>query len=101
MCVREDCRQYEGETIYKFVMVICRYLWILVFVWALVFSGLIYYQSSSLDCSGLTQKIHMRKFTVHQGLVSIMGNDRFHDQRPLDKLRWKCQGPGVRADTQW
>ena len=61
MCVREDCRQYQGETIYKFVMDICKYLWILVFVWALVFCGLRYGQSASLDCSGAIQKIHMRK----------------------------------------
>ena len=61
MSVREDCRQYQGETIYTFEMVICKYLWILVFVWALVFSAFRYYQFASLDCSGVTQKIHMRK----------------------------------------
>ena len=72
MCVREDCRQYQGETICTFGMVICRYLWILVFVWALVFSGLRYYQSASIECNGVTQKIHMRKIEVDQGLVSIM-----------------------------
>ena len=71
------------------------------FVWALVFSGLRYYQSASIECNGVTQKIHMRKIAVDQGLVSLMENDRFHDQRPLDKPKWKCQGPGVRADTQW
>ena len=72
MCVREDCMQYPGETMWGVVMVICKYLWILVFVCALVFSGLRYYQSASFDCNGATQKIHMRKFDVHQGLVSIM-----------------------------
>ena len=72
MSVREDCRQYQGETIYAFVIVIYRYLWILVFVWALVFSGLRYYQSASIECNGVTQKIHMRKIEVDQGLVSIM-----------------------------
>ena len=100
MSVRADCRQYQGETICTFVMVICRYLWILVFVWALVFSGLRYYQSASLDCNGVTQKIHMTEICTVHGLVSIIENDRFHDQRPLDKPKWKCQGPGVRADTQ-
>ena len=72
MCVREDCRQYPGETIYGFVMVICKYLWILVFVWALVFCGPRYDQSASIECNGVTQKIHMRKIEVDQGLVSIM-----------------------------
>ena len=81
-------------------MFLCKYLWILVFVWALVFSGLRYYQSASIECNGVTQKIHMRKFAVAQGLVSIMEKDRFHDQRPLDKPKWKCQGPWVRADAQ-
>ena len=59
MCVIEDCRQYQAETICTFVMVICKYLWIRVFVWALVFSGLRYYQSASIDCRGVIQKIHM------------------------------------------
>ena len=45
----------------KSEMVICRYLWILVFVWALVSSGLRYYQSASIECNGATQKIHMRE----------------------------------------
>ena len=66
-CVREDCRQYQGETIYAFVMVICPYLWINVFVWALVLCGIRYYQFASLDCSGVIQKIHMRKIRRHQG----------------------------------
>ena len=61
MCDREDSRQYQGETICTFGMVICRYLWILVFVWALVSSGLRYDQSASIECNGVTQKIQMRK----------------------------------------
>ena len=61
MCVREDCRQYQGETIYSFEMVIGTYLWILVFVWALVFCELRYDQSASIECNGVTQKIHMRE----------------------------------------
>ena len=66
-CVREDCRQYQGETIYAFVMVICSYLWINVFVWALVFCGIRYYQFASQDCSWFIRKIHMRKIRLDQG----------------------------------
>ena len=72
MCVREDCRQYQGETIYSFEMVICRYLWIYVFVWALVFCEPRYDQSASIVCNGVTQKIHMRKIEVDQGFFSMM-----------------------------
>ena len=61
MCVREDCRQYQAETICKFEMVICKYLWILVFVWALVFCEPRYDQSASIEYNGVTQKIHTRK----------------------------------------
>ena len=82
-------------------MVISKSFWIVVFVWALVFCEPRYDQSASIECNGVTQKIHMRKFAVGQGLVSLIENDRFHDQRPLDKPKWKCQGPWVRADTQW
>ena len=72
MSVREDCRQYQGETIWGFVMVICKYLWIYVFVWALVSSGLRYYQSASIECNGVTQKIHMRKIERIQGFIIMM-----------------------------
>ena len=53
-------------------MVIGTYLWILVFVWALVFCEPRYDQSASIECNGVTQRIHMREIEVHQGLVSIM-----------------------------
>ena len=52
-CVREDCRPYQGETIYAFGMVIWWYLWINVFVWPLVFCEPRYGQSASMDCSGV------------------------------------------------
>ena len=53
ICVREDCGQYPGETMCSFGMVIWWYLWINVFVWALVFCGPRYGQSASMDCSGV------------------------------------------------
>ena len=60
ICVREDCRQYQGETMCIFVMVFHQYLRIDQFVWARVLLGTRYYQSAFVDCSGVIQKIHMR-----------------------------------------
>ena len=68
----EDCMQYQGENIYAFVMVFHQYIWMLVFVWARVWSDTRYYQSAPLDCSGTIQKIHMRKIRLEQGVVSMM-----------------------------
>ena len=52
ICVREDCGQYQGETIYDFVMVFHQYLRIGQFVWDLVLYGTRYYHCASVDCSG-------------------------------------------------
>ena len=52
-------------------MVIHEYLKIDVFVWALVFCGIRYYQSASMDCSGAIQKIQMRKIRRQQGQVHL------------------------------
>ena len=41
-------------------MVFHQYLWINVFVWALVFCGIIYYQYASMDSSGVIQEIHTK-----------------------------------------
>ena len=57
---------------YIFVMVYHQYLRIGEFVWARVLCGTRYYQSASVDCSGVIQKIHMRKIGLVQGLVSMM-----------------------------
>ena len=54
ICVREDCGQYQAETMYIFVMVFHEYLRIGQFVWDLVLLGTRYYQSASVDCSGMT-----------------------------------------------
>ena len=64
ICGREDCRQYQGETMCKFVMVFYQYLRIGQFVWARVLSGTRYYQSASMDCSGVIRKIHRREGEV-------------------------------------
>ena len=64
ICVREDCRQYQGETIYGKVVFDCPYLWIAQFVWARVLCVHSEYESASLDCSGVIQKIHRRKIRL-------------------------------------
>ena len=64
---------------YTFVVVFHQYLRIHKFVWARVLCGTRYYQSASLDCSGVIQKIHMRKIEIRQGPVHDAYYDRFHD----------------------
>ena len=61
------------------VMVYHQYLRIHKFVWARVLCGTIYYQSVSLDCSGVIQKIQMRELGVIQGTANDDKDDRFHD----------------------
>ena len=69
---RVDCGQYQAETIYDFVMVFHQYLRIGQLVWALVLCGIRYYQSASVDCSGVIQKIHVSELEVRQGFVRMM-----------------------------
>ena len=69
ICVREDCRQYQAETICKILMVFHEYLRISKFVWARVLCGTRKYQSASVDCSGVIQKINTQKIRRDQGLV--------------------------------
>ena len=54
------------------VMYFHQYLRIGEFVWARVLCGIRYYQSASLDCSGVIKKIHMREIEVHQGIECMM-----------------------------
>ena len=85
ICVREDCGQYQAETMCNFVMVFHQYLRIDQFVWALIFCGIRYYQFASWDCSGVIKKIHMRKIRLQHGQSTWSDFDRFHAQRALDK----------------
>ena len=78
MCVKEDCRLRPNETTYAFAMVIRPYLWINVFVWALVLCGPRKHHSASVDYSGVIQKIHRRKIRRDQGVAHIVRIDRFH-----------------------
>ena len=68
ICVREDCGQYQAEIMYTFVMVFHQYLRIDQFVLDLVLCGTRYYQSASVDCSGVIQKMNMREIEMLQGL---------------------------------
>ena len=52
-------------------MVIHQYLWIDQFVWALVFCGIGYSQSVSMDCSGVIQNIHMRKIRLRKAQMHL------------------------------
>ena len=72
ICAREDCRQYQCETLCIFVMVFHQYLRIGQFVWDLVLLGTRYYHCASVDCSGVIRKIHMREIEVEQGLACMM-----------------------------
>ena len=59
--VREDCKPRPKKTMYISVMVSLQHLRIPTIVWARVLLGARYYQVASVDCSGVIQKIHMRK----------------------------------------
>ena len=78
-CVKEDCRQNQGETIYDFVMVFHQFLRIDQFVWALVLCGIRYYQFASWESSGVIRKIHMRKIGRRQGRSTWWKFDTIHD----------------------
>ena len=97
---REDCRPRPGETICRIWSVFHQYLWINVFVWARVLCGTRKYESASVDCSGVIQKINMRQIRLHQGLVHDEDFLIFHGLGTSDEARWTLQGPGVRADAQ-
>ena len=58
------------ETICEHVMVFLDFLEIDQFVWAGVFCELRIGCCASVDCSGVTQKIHMRKIELNQGSVA-------------------------------
>ena len=77
-----------------------QYFWIDQFVWACVVYGPRKHQSASVDCSGVIQKIHMRKIDVDQGLVHDEDFLIFHGLGTFDEAKWTIQGPGVRADAQ-
>ena len=68
-CGKEDCGPKHKKTIYENRAVFHEYLWIDQFVWALAVYGLRMGYCASFDCSGVSQKIHLRKIDVGQGLA--------------------------------
>ena len=74
--------------------------WIFVFVRARVLCGTRKHQSASVDCSGVIQKIHMRKIRRVQGFVHDEDFLIFHGLGTFAEAKWTFQGPGVRADAQ-
>ena len=67
---KEDCRARPKKTICMIWLFFLQYIWIFVFVWAHIFCGARKHQSASVDCSGVIQKIHMRKIGLSQGVAS-------------------------------
>ena len=53
-----------------------------------------------MDCSGIIQKIHMRKIWLDQRLVHDEEFLFFYVLGTFDEAKWTLQGPGVRADAQ-
>ena len=83
-----------------FVMVFYQYLMIGEFVWARVLCGTRYYQSASVDCSGVIQKINAQKIRRYQGLVHDEDFLIYDGMETFDEAKWTIQGPGIRADAQ-
>ena len=70
------------------------YLWIDQFVWAPAFYGLRMGYCASFDCSGVSQKIHMRKIEVGQGPAhdAQLTEARVLDAPGLARTRHDSQG---------
>ena len=56
--------------------------------------------SASVDPSGTTGKIHMRKIRLHQGVARACYYDGVHDLRTFNEASGTFQSPGVCADAQ-
>ena len=67
------------------------------FVWARGFCGTRICCCASVDCSGTTGKIHMRKIGLSQGVARAYKSDGFHDPGTFDEAPETVQGSGVRA----
>ena len=93
-CGKEDCRPKRKKTIYENRAVFHEYLWIDQFVWALAVYGLRMGYCASFDCSGVSQKIHLRKIEVGQGLAHDphLREHRFLDATGLARTRQDSQG---------
>ena len=70
------------------------------FVWARGFCGTRISCSASVDPSGTTGKIHMRKIRLIQGVAHACNHDEFYDLGTFDEAAGTVQSSGVRADAQ-
>ena len=52
---------------------------------------------ASVDLSGVTGKIHMKKIRLIQDVARTCYDDGFHDWRALGKGKCQLRSPGVRA----
>ena len=70
------------------------------FVWARSLCGTRISCPASVDCSGTTWKIHMRKIRLVQGVARACYHDGFHALGIFDEAPGTVQSPGVCADAQ-
>ena len=70
------------------------------FVWARSLCGTRISCPASVDPSGTTGKIHMRKIRLSQGVARAYKRDRFHDPETFNEAPGTFQSSGVRADAQ-
>ena len=70
------------------------------FVWARAVCGTRIRCPASVDRSGTTGKIHMRKIEVDQGAARACYHDGFQDLGTFDEAPGTVQSPGVCADAQ-
>ena len=97
---RVDSRPRPKKTIYKFGSVFLRFLEIAQFVWDRAVCGTRYWVGAGCGCSGVAQKIDMRKIRPIQGLVHDEEFVDFRDLGSLDEAKSTFLGPGVRADAR-
>ena len=70
------------------------------FVWGRAVCGTRISCPASVDPSGTTGKIHMRKIEWNQGVARACHHDGFHDLKPFDEAPGTVRSPEVRADAQ-
>ena len=97
---RVDSRPRPKKTICNFLSVFLRYLEIAQFVLDRAVCGTSYWVGAGRGCSGVAQKIDMRKIRWQQGLVHDEDFLIFHGLGTFDEAKLTLQGPGVRADAQ-
>ena len=70
------------------------------FVWARAVCGTRIACPASVDPSGTTGKIHMRKIRLGQGVARAWYHDGFHDLGTFDEAPGTVQSQGVCANAQ-